>query len=35
MPAQKVAITVPPAFLKWLDKWSKLKGKSRSRFIVE
>ncbi|MGD2085377.1 MAG: hypothetical protein PVH61_04255 [Candidatus Aminicenantes bacterium] len=35
MTTQKVAITVPPGFLKWLDKWSKRKGKSRSRFIVE
>jgi metal-responsive CopG/Arc/MetJ family transcriptional regulator len=35
MNAQKVAITVPPTFLEWLDKWAKKKGKSRSRFIVE
>ena len=35
MPAQKVAITVPPVFLKKLDSWAKKTGKSRSRFIVE
>ncbi len=35
MNAQKIAITVPPTFLEWLDKWAKRKGKSRSRFIVE
>ena len=35
MNAQKVAITVPPTFLEWLDKWAKKKGSSRSRFIVE
>lgn len=35
MNAQKVAITVPPGFLKWLDKWSQKKRKSRSRFVVE
>ena len=35
MTAQKIAITVPPTFLKWLDKWAKRKGRSRSRFIVE
>jgi metal-responsive CopG/Arc/MetJ family transcriptional regulator len=35
MNAQKIAITVPPAFLEWLDKWAKKKGRSRSRFIVE
>jgi hypothetical protein len=35
MNAQKVAITVPPTFLEWLDKWAKRKGKSRSRFVVE
>jgi hypothetical protein len=26
MNAQKVAITVPPTFLEWLDKWAKKKG---------
>jgi metal-responsive CopG/Arc/MetJ family transcriptional regulator len=35
MTAQKVAITVPPTFLQWLDTWAKRKGRSRSRFIVE
>jgi metal-responsive CopG/Arc/MetJ family transcriptional regulator len=35
MNAQKVAITVPPTFLEWLDKWAKRTGKSRSRFVVE
>ena len=32
---QKIAITVPPAFLIKLDSWAKKTGKSRSRFIVE
>ena len=35
MPAHKVAITVPLAFLKKLDAWANKTGKSRSRFIVE
>jgi len=35
MATQKVAITVPPLFLKRVDQWAKKKGKSRSRFIVE
>ena len=35
MNAQKIAITVPPLFLRKLDDWSKKKGKTRSRFIVE
>ena len=35
MPTQKVAITVPPFFLKRLDSWAKKARKSRSRFIVE
>ena len=35
MPTQKVAITVPPLFLKRLDSWAKKARKSRSRFIVE
>ncbi len=35
MPAQKIAITVPPPFLKKVDKWAEKKGKSRSRFIVD
>jgi metal-responsive CopG/Arc/MetJ family transcriptional regulator len=35
MPAQKIAITIPPPFLKKLDKWAEKMGKSRSRFIVE
>lgn len=32
---QKIAITVPPPFLKRLDGWVKRTGKSRSRFIVD
>lgn len=35
MATQKIAITVPPDFLNKLDSWTKKKGKSRSRFIVE
>ena len=35
MSTQKIAITVPPVFLKKLDSWVKKAGKSRSRFIVE
>jgi len=35
MATQKVAITVPPLFLKRVDRWAKKRGKSRSRFIVE
>ncbi|MGA7143003.1 MAG: hypothetical protein WBY47_00735 [Desulfobacterales bacterium] len=35
MATQKIAITVPPLFLKRLDQWAKKIGKSRSRFIVE
>jgi len=35
MATQKVAITVPPLFLKRVDQWAKKRGKSRSRFIVE
>ena len=35
MSTQKIAITVPPVFLKKLDSWVKKTGKSRSRFIVE
>ena len=35
MSTQKVAITVPPLFLKRLDSWAKKARKSRSRFIVE
>lgn len=35
MPAQKIAITIPPPFLKRVDKWAEKMGKSRSRFIVE
>ena len=35
MNAQKVAITVPPFFLKRLDRWAKKTGRSRSRFIVD
>jgi metal-responsive CopG/Arc/MetJ family transcriptional regulator len=35
MPAQKIAITIPPRFLKKLDETVHKMGKSRSRFIVE
>jgi len=35
MSTQKIAITVPPPFLKRVDQWAKKTGKSRSRFIVE
>ena len=35
MATQKIAITVPPLFLKRLDQWAKKRGKTRSRFIVE
>ena len=35
MATQKIAITVPPLFLKQVDKWAKKTGKSRSRFIVD
>ena len=35
MSTQKIAITVPPAFLKRLDRWAKKLNRSRSRFIVE
>jgi len=35
MATQKIAITVPPRFLKKLDIWAKRFGKPRSRFIVE
>ena len=35
MPTQKIALTVPPAFLKRLDEWAGKMRKSRSRFIVE
>jgi len=35
MSTQKVAITVPPFFLKRLDRWAKKTQRSRSRFIVE
>jgi len=35
MATQKIAITVPPPFLKRVDQWAKKRGKSRSRFIVE
>lgn len=35
MSFQKIAITVPPPFLKRLDGWVKKTGKSRSRFIVD
>ncbi|MCD6296756.1 MAG: hypothetical protein J7M30_06340 [Deltaproteobacteria bacterium] len=35
MATQKIAITVPPIFLKRLDEWAKKMGRSRSRFIVE
>ncbi len=35
MSTEKVAITVPPFFLKRLDWWAKKTRRSRSRFIVE
>ena len=35
MVSQKIAITIPPPFLKRLDEWVKKTGKSRSRFIVD
>ena len=35
MSTQKIAITIPPVFLKKLDSWVQKTGKSRSRFIVE
>lgn len=35
MTTQRIAITIPPPFLKRLDEWAEKKGKSRSRFIVE
>ncbi len=35
MTTRKVAITVPPTFLKRLDEWARKMGRSRSRFIVE
>jgi len=35
MTTQKIAITVPPLFLKRVDEWASKTGKSRSRFIVE
>jgi metal-responsive CopG/Arc/MetJ family transcriptional regulator len=35
MTTQKIAITVPPVFLKKLDSWANKTGKSRSRFIVD
>lgn len=35
MATQKIAITVPPLFLKRVDQWAKKTGKSRSRFIVD
>ena len=35
MSTQKIALTVPPAFLKRVDEWAGKMGKSRSRFIVE
>ena len=35
MTTQKIAITVPPVFLKKLDSWAGKTGKSRSRFIVD
>jgi len=35
MSTKKIAITVPPVFLKRLDRWAKKANRSRSRFIVE
>ncbi len=35
MAVQKIAITVPPPFLKRLDQWAKKTRRTRSRFIME
>ncbi|MFO7784127.1 MAG: ribbon-helix-helix protein, CopG family [Desulfatiglandales bacterium] len=35
MPAQRIAITIPPSSLRKLDEMVKKLGKSRSKFIVE
>ena len=35
MSTKKIAITIPPLFLKRVDEWARKTGKSRSRFIVE
>ena len=35
MGVQKIAITVPPLFLKRLDQWAKKTQRTRSRFIME
>jgi metal-responsive CopG/Arc/MetJ family transcriptional regulator len=35
MAAQKIALTIPPEFLRKIDNWAKKRKKSRSRFIVE
>ena len=35
MATQRIAITVPPFFLRRIDEWARKSGKSRSRFIVE
>lgn len=35
MATQKIALTIPPEFLKKVDDWAKKRKKTRSRFIVE
>lgn len=35
MATQKIALTIPPEFLRKIDNWAKKRKKSRSRFIVE
>ena len=35
MAVQKIAITLPPPFLKRLDQWAKKTRRTRSRFIME
>lgn len=35
MATQKVALTIPPDFLRRIDAWAKKRRKSRSGFIVE
>lgn len=35
MATQKIALTIPPEFLRKIDNWAKKRKKTRSRFIVE
>ncbi len=35
MPAQRIAITIPPPSLEKLDAWVNKQGISRSRFVVQ